>query len=71
MRGREAFRGHGGRGPWSDGSRLMDVIAYRPDPSEFAWTFGGVPPVRTVKPRDILELWTEDAFGGKIRAPTT
>lgn len=47
----------------------MDVIAYRPDPSEFAWTFGGVPPVRTVKPGDILELWTEDAFGGKVRGP--
>ena len=47
----------------------MDVLAYRPDPSEFAWTFGGVPPVRTVKPGDILELWTEDAFGGKVRGP--
>ena len=47
----------------------MDVLSYRPDPSEFAWTFGGVPPVRTVKPGDILELWTEDAFGGKVRGP--
>src|SRR5213083_2394758 len=45
----------------------MDVITYRPDPSEFAWTFGGVPPVRKVKPGDVLELWTEDAFGGKVR----
>jgi hypothetical protein len=23
----------------------MNVISYRPDPSEFAWTFGGVSPV--------------------------
>jgi acetamidase/formamidase len=45
----------------------MDVVSYRPDPSEFAWTFGGVPPVRKVKPGDLLELWTEDAFGGKVR----
>ncbi len=45
----------------------MDVVTYRPDPSEFAWTFGGVPPVRKVKPGDVLELWTEDAFGGKVR----
>jgi acetamidase/formamidase len=45
----------------------MDVVMYRPDPSEFAWTFGGVPPVRKVKPGDLLELWTEDAFGGKVR----
>ncbi len=47
----------------------MNVIAYRPEPSEFAWTFGGVPPVRTVKAGDVLELWTEDAFGGKVRGP--
>jgi acetamidase/formamidase len=45
----------------------MDVVTYRPDTSEFAWTFGGVPPVRKVKPGDLLELWTEDAFGGKVR----
>jgi acetamidase/formamidase len=45
------------------------VIAYRPDPSEFAWTFGGAPAVRTVRPGDVLELWTEDAFGGKVRGP--
>jgi acetamidase/formamidase len=48
---------------------VTDVLTYRPDPAEFAWTFGGVPPVRTVKPGDILELWTEDAFGGKVRGP--
>ena len=47
----------------------MGVRSYRPDPSEFAWTFGGVAPVRTVKPGDVLELWTEDAFGGKVRGP--
>ncbi len=47
----------------------MEVVAYRPDPSEFAWTFGGVRPVRTVKPGTVLELWTEDAFGGKVRGP--
>ena len=47
----------------------MDVLTYRPDPSEFAWTFGGVPPIRRVKPGDVLELWTEDAFGGKVRGP--
>jgi acetamidase/formamidase len=47
----------------------MDVLAYRPEPSEFAWTFGGVAPIRTVNPGDVLELWTEDAFGGKVRGP--
>ncbi|HEX6351526.1 acetamidase/formamidase family protein [Actinophytocola sp.] len=45
----------------------MEVIEYRPDPSEFAWTFGGVAPVRTIRPGDALSLWTEDCFAGKIR----
>src|SRR5256885_8313293 len=47
----------------------MNVVTYRPDPAEFAWTFGGVAPVAKVKPGDVLELWTEDAFGGKVRGP--
>jgi acetamidase/formamidase len=47
----------------------VDVLAYRPNPSEFAWTFGGVKPVRTIKPGTVLEVWTEDAFGGKVRGP--
>jgi acetamidase/formamidase len=45
----------------------VKVIEYRPDPSEFAWTFGGASPVRTVKPGDALSLWTEDCFTGKVR----
>ena len=47
----------------------MDVLSYRPEPAEFAWTFGGVAPVRRVRPGSILELWTEDAFGGRVRGP--
>jgi acetamidase/formamidase len=47
----------------------MDVIAYRPDPSEFAWTFGGAAPVMKVTAGDVLELWTEDGFCGKVRGP--
>jgi acetamidase/formamidase len=46
----------------------QEVLSYRPDPSEFAWTFGGVAPVRRVRPGTVLELWTEDAFGGKVRS---
>jgi acetamidase/formamidase len=29
----------------------------------------GVPPVRTVRPGDVPELWTEDAFGGRSGGP--
>jgi amidase len=48
----------------------VNVIEYRPDPSEFAWTFGGAAPVRKVKPGDVIELWTEDCYAGKVRAET-
>src|SRR5438128_3065623 len=47
----------------------MDVVSYRPEPSEFAWTFGGVGPRLRVTPGTLMELWTEDAFGGKVRGP--
>lgn len=45
----------------------MKVIEYRPEPSEFTWTFGGVSPVRKIKPGDVVSLWTEDCFAGKVR----
>jgi acetamidase/formamidase len=45
----------------------VTVIEYRPSPGEFAWTFGGAAPVRTVKPGDALSIWTEDCFAGKVR----
>jgi len=43
------------------------VIAYRPEPGQFAWTFGGAPPVMRVSPGAVLELWTEDCFAGRVR----
>jgi acetamidase/formamidase len=46
----------------------VKVIEYRPEPGEFAWTFGGAAPVRKVRPGDVLKLWTEDCFAGKVRA---
>jgi acetamidase/formamidase len=46
----------------------MDVLSYSPAADELAWTFGGVAPVRRVKPGTVLELWTEDAFAGKVRS---
>jgi amidase len=46
-----------------------EVVSYRPEPVDFAWTFGGVRPVRSIQPGTVLEVWTEDAFGGKVRGP--
>ena len=47
----------------------LEVTTFRPDPSQFAWTFGGVKPVASVKPGTVLSVWTEDAFGGRVRGP--
>lgn len=47
----------------------LRVRRYRPQEGEFAWTFGGVEPVDAVRPGEILELYTEDCFAGRIRGP--
>ncbi|HEX8930664.1 MAG TPA: acetamidase, partial [Actinomycetota bacterium] len=47
----------------------LEVTSFRPDPSQFAWTFGGVKPVASVRPGTVLSVWTEDAFGGRVRGP--
>ena len=46
---------------------MTDVVSYRPAPDELSYTFGGREPVRTVKPGTVLELYTEDCFGGRVR----
>ena len=47
----------------------MDVIEFHPDQDEYAFTFGGVAPVRKVQPGTMLRLWTDDAFCGNLRDP--
>ena len=39
-----------------------------PTPDQFAWTFGGREAVMRIRPGDVLELFTEDAFAGRIRS---
>src|SRR5215469_1792535 len=44
------------------------VFRYRPTAlGDYAWTFGGAPPVARVVPGTILELFTEDCFAGRVR----
>jgi hypothetical protein len=45
------------------------VLRFRPEPRQFAWTFGGAAPVARIKPGTILELFTEDCFAGRVRGP--
>lgn len=44
----------------------MDTIRFTPTPDQYAFTFGGVAPVLRVRPGTALQLWTEDAYGGRI-----
>lgn len=46
----------------------LKVRAFRPEPTQYAWTFGGVDPVMRVEPGDVLEVWTDDCFGGVVRS---
>jgi len=46
----------------------MDVVEFTPTFEQYAFTFGGVAPIRRVKPGDVLKLWTEDAFNGVLRS---
>ncbi len=43
------------------------VTRFVPTAEQFAWTFGGYSPVMRVRPGEVLDLYTEDCFGGAIR----
>jgi len=40
----------------------MEEVIFRPEPSQYTYTFGGNKPALTVKPGSVLRLWSEDAF---------
>ena len=42
------------------------VTRFVPTAEQYAWTFGGYEPVMQVRPGDVLDLFTEDAFGGRV-----
>jgi acetamidase/formamidase len=44
-----------------------NVVAFRPERDQYVWTFGGAEPIRSVRPGDVLELWTDDCFTGLLR----
>jgi acetamidase/formamidase len=49
-------------------AQAPERIRFVPTADQYAWTFGGCDPVMSVRPGDILELFTEDAFAGRIRS---
>lgn len=44
------------------------ILTVRPEPDEYAWTFGGAPPVAHIAPGTVLDLYTEDCFAGRVRS---
>ncbi|GAA2087371.1 acetamidase/formamidase family protein [Kitasatospora saccharophila] len=46
---------------------LPEPVRLSPGPEDWAYTFGGRAPLLTVRPGSIVELTTEDCFGGKVR----
>jgi len=47
----------------------MEKITYRPVRDELAYTFGGRMPIAHLRSGDVLEVGTEDCFGGVVRGP--
>jgi acetamidase/formamidase len=43
------------------------IVRFVPREDQYAWTFGGCEPVMRIRPGDVLDLYTEDAFAGHIR----
>ncbi|MGB2870172.1 MAG: acetamidase/formamidase family protein [Bacteroidota bacterium] len=46
------------------------TVKYSPQHQDLKYTFGGHPPVMTLKPGSTLETWTEDCFDGAVKSPS-
>jgi len=46
----------------------MDVVEVVPTVEQYAFTFGGVDPLRRIAPGTVLRLWSDDAFCGALRS---
>ena len=43
----------------------IEDITFRPDPGQYAWTFGGAAPAMRIRPPAVLKVFTEDCFAGQ------
>jgi acetamidase/formamidase len=48
----------------------MDVVDIVPTFEQYAFSFGGVAPLRRILPGTALRLWSDDAFAGALRSAT-
>ncbi|MFJ4947234.1 acetamidase/formamidase family protein [Streptomyces sp. NPDC088760] len=44
------------------------ILSVRPEPDQYAWTFGGAAPLARITPGTVLDLYTEDCFAGRVRS---
>ena len=44
------------------------TVSFRPEPAQYAWTFGGAAPVQRIRTPVVLEVYTEDCFAGRVRS---
>jgi hypothetical protein len=40
----------------------LEVISFRPEAGQYAWTFGGAPPVMRIRTPAVLEVFVLDAY---------
>jgi acetamidase/formamidase len=45
----------------------LEVVRLDPNPDQLRYTFGAAEPLLTVRPGTVVELSTEDCFGGRVR----
>ncbi|MGH3498096.1 MAG: acetamidase/formamidase family protein [Nocardioidaceae bacterium] len=45
----------------------LDVVRLDPTPEQYSYSFGGDDPLVSVPPGTVIELTTEDCFGGRVR----
>ena len=51
------------------GIAQAETHRYIPKREELKYVFGVAPPVLKIKPGDIVETWTEDAYSGSVKKP--
>jgi len=46
----------------------LEVVSLDPAPDQYRYSFGGGEPLLRVRPGTVVELTTEDCYGGKVRS---
>jgi acetamidase/formamidase len=49
-------------------SSQLPITRFVPTDDQYAWTFGGYAPIMRIRPGDVVDLFTEDCFRGRIRS---